>query len=46
MSVGLSTALTNVQVVVDVTGVVDLNCVYDFDLVRENSFGCFFKISL
>ena len=37
MSVGLSTALTNVQVVVDVTGVVDLNCVYDFDLVRENS---------
>ena len=27
----------NVEVVTDIIGVVNLNCVYDFDLVRENS---------
>ena len=30
--------LTNVEVINDLVGVVNLNCFYDFDLVRENSF--------
>ena len=37
MVVGLSTYLTSFEVINDVVGVVDLNCVYDFDLVKENS---------
>jgi len=37
MSVGLSTEKTYIDVVVDIVGSVDLNCVTDFDLVRENS---------
>jgi len=37
MSVGVSTSLTNIEIINHLTGVVDLNCVYDFDLVRENS---------
>jgi hypothetical protein len=37
MVVGLSTYLTSFEIINDVVGVVDLNCVYDFDLVKENS---------
>jgi hypothetical protein len=37
MIVGLSTDLTSFEVTNDIVGVVDLNCVYDFDLVKENS---------
>ena len=37
MVVGLSTYLTSVELVNDIIGVVDLNCVYDFDLVSENA---------
>ncbi|NDB85421.1 MAG: hypothetical protein EB127_22370, partial [Alphaproteobacteria bacterium] len=37
MVVGLSTYLTSVEVINDIIGVVDLNCVYDFDLVGENA---------
>ena len=37
MVVGLSTYLTSVEVINDIVSVVDLNCVYDFDLVSENS---------
>jgi len=37
MVVGLSTYLTSVEVINDIIGFVDLNCVYDFDLVGENS---------
>jgi len=36
MTVGLSTDVTSFEVSVDLEGVVDLNCVYDFDLVTEN----------
>ena len=37
MAVGLTTALTNFQVVTDIIGVVDTHCVFDFDLVKENA---------
>ena len=37
MRVGLSTELTSIDIVTDIVGVGDLNCVYDFDLVTENS---------
>ena len=37
MKVGVSTELTSIDVVTDIIGVGDLNCVYDFDLVTENS---------
>ena len=37
MVVGFSTYLTSVEVINDIVEVVDLNCVYDFDLVKENS---------
>jgi len=37
MVVGFSTYLTSVEIIDDIVGVVDLNCVYDFDLVKENS---------
>ena len=37
MSVGVSTNQTSVDIVSDLVGVGDLNCVYDFDLVTENS---------
>ena len=37
MSVGLSTEKTYVDIVTDIVGFADLNCVSDFDLVRENS---------
>jgi hypothetical protein len=37
MVVGLSTDLTSFEVISDIIGVANLNCVYDFDLVRENS---------
>ena len=37
MVVGLSTQLTGIEVVTDIVGFGDLNCFYDFDLVKENS---------
>ena len=37
MNVGLSTDLTSLDAVSDLIGVADLNCVSDFDLVKENS---------
>ena len=37
LRVGLTTATTSVEIVTDVVGFGDLNCVYDFDLVTENS---------
>jgi len=37
MIVGLSTDVTSFEVSTDIISVVDLNCVYDFDLVSENS---------
>ena len=37
MAVGLSTELSYFSVVNDLYGVADLNCVYNFDLVAENS---------
>jgi len=37
MAVGVSTNQTSVDIVSDLVGVGDLNCVYDFDLVTENS---------
>jgi hypothetical protein len=36
-SVRLTTDTTSVEIVSDIVSVVNLNCVYDFDLVRENS---------
>jgi hypothetical protein len=35
--VNLPSDVTSVDVVTDIIGVVNLNCVYDFDLVRENA---------
>jgi hypothetical protein len=35
--VNLPSDVTSVDVITDIIGVVNLNCVYDFDLVRENS---------
>ena len=37
LRVGVSTELTSIDIVTDIIGVGDLNCVYDFDLVTENS---------
>ena len=37
MTVGITTDLTSFEVIGDLTSVVNLNCVYDFDLVTENS---------
>jgi len=37
LTVGLSTEFTSIEVINDIISYVDLNCVYDFDLVRENS---------
>jgi len=37
MKIGLSTELGYVESVLDLTRFVNLNCVFDFDLVRENS---------
>ena len=37
MAVGLSTELSYFSVVNDLYGIADLNCVYNFDLVAENS---------
>jgi len=37
MTVGISTDVTNVDVVLDLTEIVNLNCVFDFDLATENS---------
>jgi hypothetical protein len=35
--VNLPSDVTSVDVITDIIGVVNLNCVYDFDLVRENA---------
>ena len=35
--VGLSTELTDVSIVSDLDGFVDTNCVFDFDIARENN---------
>jgi hypothetical protein len=37
LSVKLPSSLTFIDVISDIVNVVNLNCVYDFDLVRENS---------
>jgi hypothetical protein len=37
LNVGVSTNVTSVDIVTDLIGFGDLNCVYDFDLVTENS---------
>ena len=37
MTVGLTTNSTSYEIVNDLYGIGDLNCVYDFDLVTENS---------
>ena len=37
MKVGLSTNLTDLNLKIDLTNVIDLNCVYNFDLVSENA---------
>jgi hypothetical protein len=37
LNVGLTTDTTSIEVISDLVGVVSLNCVYDFDLVRENA---------
>lgn len=37
LTINLSSDLTSVEVISDIISVVNLNCVYDFDLVRENS---------
>jgi hypothetical protein len=37
LAVNLASDLTSVEVISDIISVVNLNCVYDFDLVRENS---------
>jgi hypothetical protein len=38
LTVNLPLDLTSIDVIRDVTNVVNLNCVFDFDIVRENSF--------
>ena len=37
LSVGLSTDLTSFEILNNIVGSANLNCVYDFDLVKENS---------
>jgi len=37
MVVGVTTNITGVDIIIDMIGIGDLNCVADFDLVRENS---------
>jgi len=37
MTVGITTDLTSFEVIGDLTSIANLNCVYDFDLVTENS---------
>ena len=37
LTINLPSDLSSVEVVSDIIGVVSLNCVYDFDLVRENA---------
>ena len=37
LRVGLSTELTDVSIVSDLDGFVDTNCVFDFDIARENN---------
>jgi hypothetical protein len=37
LSINLPSDLTSINVISDVISIVDLNCVYDFDIVKENS---------
>jgi hypothetical protein len=37
LNVGLTTNTTSIEVITDLISVMNLNCVYDFDLVSENS---------
>jgi hypothetical protein len=37
LSVGISTDLTSFEILTDIVSSANLNCVYDFDLVKENS---------
>jgi hypothetical protein len=37
LTINLASDLTSVEVISDIISVVNLNCVYDFDLVKENS---------
>jgi hypothetical protein len=37
LTVNLPSDLSSVEIISDIIGVVSLNCVYDFDLVRENT---------
>ena len=37
LTINLPSNLSSVEVISDIIGVVNLNCVYDFDLVRENA---------
>jgi hypothetical protein len=37
LTINLASDLTSVEVISDIISIVNLNCVYDFDLVRENS---------
>jgi hypothetical protein len=37
LSINLPSDLTSIDVISDVISIVDLNCVYDFDIVKENS---------
>ena len=37
LTINLASDLTSIEVISDLISVVNLNCVYDFDLVRENS---------
>ena len=37
LSINLPSDLTSIDVISDVVSIVDLNCVYDFDIVKENS---------
>jgi hypothetical protein len=37
LNVGLSTELTDLSIVSDLDGFVDTNCVFDFDIARENN---------
>ena len=45
VTVGLSTDLTSFEIINDLIGYGDLNCDYDFDLVKENSLTLDYKIA-
>ena len=37
LTVGLTTGLTDISIVSDLSGVIDTNCVFDFDIAAENN---------